>query len=298
VQWNASNVNDLTSGSANNSNNLDIVSSCLENLEKHVEVLNEQKSVTFDAFEKTMTEGDALLSYLHELSNNTNHSHNNNNNKQSEQEQKNSATPNSTTKSTSYTHLENMLESVRGRYGDIDKLLVNCKTKLDHQVHVKQFEKDALEASQALEQWSEELKYLEDELSGETSSSAESLLHSQIQTANHMQSLVFELLQRGTDLIQQCANNSNGGGCGNDQQHSLTLNDLFCVDATTTPTTTILDSSTTSSLTSTSTASQHTLNWLKQQNSIANANVANNNSKYKNYLFLYRFIISIVSLSI
>jgi hypothetical protein len=100
-------------------------------------------------------------------------------------------------------HLDGIVSSVRSRFNEIDSLLSGIKVKLETNLQIKIFEKDSLEASQNLEQWAEELKYLnENENEERTAESAESWLHSQIQTANQMQVLVFELLQRGSDLVQ------------------------------------------------------------------------------------------------
>lgn len=239
----------------NSANNIELVTSCLDNLEKHLEVLNEQKSVTLDAVEKTLSEGDGLLTYLREI------------NKQTANPDEGNSNQETAPKSSSYAHLESVLQSVRTRYGDIDKILAGVKTKLEQYVQFKQFEKDALEASQNLEQWAEELKYLDsaDAVELERSSeSAESWLHAQIQTANQMQVLVFELLQRGSDLIQQCEGAAPSSG-----QNSFNINDLFNGSDSSS----VTNGSSSGPATPTAgaaTASQHTLNWLKQQNAINN----------------------------
>ena len=178
IQWTGLNLNDINF----NSSNLDIVNNCIENLEKHLEVLNEQKTVTCDAVDKTLTEGDSLLNYLNE---------NNHDSKQS-----------------SHQHLESTIQSIKNRHSDVDKLLLNIKSKMEITLQIKQFERDALEASQNLEHWAGELKYLDkQEHEDKTAESAETWLHSQIQTANQMQVLVFELLQRGNDLVQNLEKN-------------------------------------------------------------------------------------------
>ena len=113
------------------------------------------------------------------------------------------------------------MTSVKSRYTETDSLLSSIKARLETILQVKLFEKDALEASQNLEHWAEELKYLnENENEDKTVESAESWLHSQIQTANQMQVIVFELLQRGSDLVQNLEKNENSS--------SLTsLNDIL-----------------------------------------------------------------------
>ncbi len=60
------NLNEI---SQSNSANIDVVNNFVENLEKHLEILNEQKSVTSDAIDKTMVEGQNLLEYLKEINN-------------------------------------------------------------------------------------------------------------------------------------------------------------------------------------------------------------------------------------
>lgn len=239
--------------------------------------------------EKTLVEGDTLLTYLREV------------NKQSSSDKtggeesgnQEGSTTNSSTgaiKSTSCAHLEGILQNVRNRYSDVDKMLAQVKTRLAQHVQFKKFEKDGLEAAQNLEQWAEELKYLDsaDAVELERSNeSAETWLHTQIQTANQMQVLVFELLQRGTDLIQQCDSQQQppaSPSAASAAQNSFTLNELFGTDANlsgaagsgtngsscsgpSTPTAA-------AAAAGAATASQHTLNWLKQQNAL-NSNLAN-----------------------
>lgn len=145
------------------------------------------------------------------------------------------------------------------------------RSKLETNLQIKLFEKDSLEASQNLENWAEELKYLnENENDDRTTESAETWLHSQIQTANQMQVLVFELLQRGSDLIQvleksdsssssltDIYNASNNASTNNNSSNNLAVGsgDKGDLSAPTTPT---------------AAPNEHTLNWLKQQNSLNN----------------------------
>ena len=161
-----------------------------------------------------------------------------------------------------------IISSVKNRYTEIDKLLTTIKTRLETNLQIKLFEKDALEASQNLEHWAEELKYLnENENEDKTAETAESWLHSQIQTANQMQVLVFELLQRGSDLVQHLEKNEN----------STSLNSL--TDILNGSNGNELDKSNDSSAPQPPTsANQHTLNWLKQQNSLNNGS----SSSFKN----------------
>ena len=205
VHWTALNLNEI---SQSNSANIDVINTFVDHLEKHLEILNEQKSVTSDAIDKTMIEGQNLLDYLKEINANKNEQSNNNNNN-------GNSNGDATSKqqySNSYLHLEGIIASVKNRYTETDSLLATIKTRLETNLQVKLFEKDAIEASQNLEHWAEELKYLnENEHEDKTVESAESWLHSQIQTANQMQVLVFELLQRGSDLVQHLekAENAN-----------------------------------------------------------------------------------------
>jgi hypothetical protein len=64
IHWTALNLNELNQ---NQPPNLDVVNGCIDLLEKHLEILNEQKNVTSDAVEKTCMEGDSLLDYLKEI---------------------------------------------------------------------------------------------------------------------------------------------------------------------------------------------------------------------------------------
>lgn len=212
-----------------------MVSNFIDNLEKHLEVINEQKSVTSDAVDKTLMEGDSLLEYLREI-NTKNEPQLTNENNQS----------NASKQSNSYQHMESIVNSLKNRYTEIEKLLSTIKSRLETNLQIKLFEKDALEASQNLEQWAEELKYLDENQNEEkTAETAESWLHSQIQTANQMQVIVFELLQRGSELVQNL--------------EKLEIEEPKSGAESSMPTTPTGSS-----------ASQHTLNWLKQQNSLQN----------------------------
>ena len=225
-----------------------------------------------------MIEGDSLLDYLKEIGSKNDQNNDNPSGASNSYKQH----------SNSYVHLEGKLvylnfssdsfnkrwifagiiNSVKSRYTEIDKLLTTIKTRLETNLQIKLFEKDALEASQNLEHWAEELKYLnENENEDKTAETAESWLHSQIQTANQMQVLVFELLQRGSDLVQHLEKNEN----------STSLNSL--TDILNGSNGNELDKSNDSSAPQTPTsANQHTLNWLKQQNSLNNGS----SSSFKN----------------
>ena len=180
-----------------------------------------------------MLEGDALLEHLKEVNPNAD-----------------PETGKAAKQSNSYVHLEGIVTSVKTRYQEIDSLLGTIKTKLESNLQIKQFEKDAMEASQNLENWAEELKFLNENQNDDARApeSTESWLHSQIQTANQMQVLVFELLQRGSDLVS------------NLEKTESISNLSLASDA---------DKNGDSSAPSTPTsANLHTLNWLKQQNSL------------------------------
>jgi hypothetical protein len=213
-----------------------------------LDVLTEQRTVTSDAVDKTVNEGQALLDYLREL------------NGKNAEESLNSTTTSTAASaaaaasfkqsySNSLSHIEGIVQSVRGHYADVDTLLGSLRAKLEVHAQIKLFERDALEASQHLDHWSEELRYLDDTHETEearSSEMAESWLHSQVQTANQMQAHVFELLQRGADLVQHL-----------EATDSLSNSSSAALQ---------LDSSSLDS--SASSANQHTLNWLKQQNTL------------------------------
>ena len=180
-----------------------------------------------------------------------------------------------------FARKKGLLNSVRSRYKEIDQLLATVKSHIQLTLQTRHFEKDALEASHNLEQWAEELRYLDENesqallgasaavaasaagsdqnggagtvTSGPTAESVESWLHSQIQTANQMQVLVFELMQRGCDLIQHLDANASTGT--NSSSETL-INDCLNNGAVTTA--------------ATAAANQHTLNWIKQQNAQLN----------------------------
>lgn len=231
LHWTALNLNDINQF---NLSNIEAINSNIDLFEKHLEILNEQKSVTSDAIDKTILEGDALLEYLKEI---------------------NSKNDEATNKQNSYTYLENIVSTVKNRYNEIDNLLTSIKHKLETNLQIKMFEKDALEASHNLEQWAEELKYLnENQNDDRTPESTESWLHSQIQTANQMQVLVFELLQRGSDLAAYLEKTENQSPISPSSQTASTADDKSKTNDSSQPTT--------------PTTNQHTLNWLKQQNSL------------------------------
>lgn len=194
-----------------------------------------------------MLEGDALLEHLKEV------------NPKADPE-----TGKSEKQSNSYVHLEGIVSSVRTRYQEVDSLLGTIKTKLESNLQIKLFEKDAMEASQNLEHWAEELKFLNENQNDDARApeSTESWLHSQIQTANQMQVLVFELLQRGSDLVTNLEKTESSS--------SLSL------------TSDVSEKNNDNSLPSTPTATNlHTLNWLKQQNSLNGSMNVNNKIKIK-----------------
>lgn len=146
-----------------------------------------------------------------------------------------------------------------------------------------------MEASQNLEQWAEELKYLDsaDELE-RSSETAESWLHTQIQTANQMQVLVFEILQRGSDLLQQQQFSTDAN---NTPTPSAVLNELFSgateASQANSPQPTSGPSTPTAGA---ATASQHTLNWLKQQNALNSTNLT---SPVPSFTYVYEYFPSL-----
>lgn len=259
LHWTALNLNDINQS---NPANLDIINHSIELFEKHLEILNEQKTVTGDAIEKTMLEGNALLEHLKEV------------NVKTDGNNPNDSTGSGKTdkQSNSYIHLEGIVNSVKTHYQDIDGLLSTIKSKLESNLHVKLFEKDAMEASQNLEHWAEELKYLEAQIDeARSTENTESWLHNQVQTANQMKVLIFELLQRGSDLVTQLEKSE---GVVSTLSPLAEVNEQQSLDGGVES----LGSPSSSSGNGSSTpTSQHTLNWLKQQNGLGNASIAASN---------------------
>jgi len=258
IHWTSLNLNDINQF---NLSSIEAINSNIDLFEKHLEILNEQKSVTSDAIDKTILEGDALIDYLKEMG--------------SKNEESNNASNNNSNKQNSHAYLDSIVSSVKSRYNEIDSLLSSIKHRLETNLQIKIFEKDALEASQNLEHWAEELKYLDENQNDErTPESTESWLHSQIQTANQMQVLIFELLQRGSDLAVYLEKIEN------------TTSTPLSTPSTTNSTTSLNDSTqnnndnktttTTTKPNDTLSNNQHTLNWLKQQNSLNNNQISNN----------------------
>lgn len=205
-----------------NFDQIDADMNCIELIEKHLEIINEQKQVTLDAVDKTKNEGESLLNYLNEISS-------------SDALTTTATSPNTTSNGgsngangqssylnhhNSYIHIESIINSITTRHSDISQLLINIKTRLEINLQIKLFEKDSHDTSQNLEHWSEELKYFNETNTSTTSTnnssvtttttttpnkhvdSVELWLQNQIQTAHQMQVYVFELLQRGSDILQ------------------------------------------------------------------------------------------------
>ncbi len=178
-----------------NFDGLDTDKNCIEIIENNIEFVVEQKQITKEAVEKTRLEGENLISYLKDV------------NQMLSQSTTTTTATTATTNGTSFVYIENIVRAVVTRSNEIETLLANIKTRFDINLQIKLFEKDSNDATQSLEQWAEDLKTL---LTNEASlgvrfkhiDSIESWLQMQIQTANQMQVFVFELLQRGTDLIQ------------------------------------------------------------------------------------------------
>lgn len=258
LHWTALNLNDINQS---NPANLDIINHSIELFEKHLEILNEQKTVTGDAIEKTMLEGNALLEHLKEVNVKTDGNNPN----------ESTGSAKADKQSNSYIHLEGIINSVKTRYQDIDGLLSTIKSKLESNLQVKLFEKDAMEASQNLEHWAEELKYLEAQMDeARPTENTESWLHNQVQTANQMKVLIFELLQRGSDLVTQLEKSE---GSVNTLSPLAEVNEKSLDGES-------LGSPSSGNGSSTPT-NQHTLNWLKQQNGLGNASTASNGSLNK-----------------
>ncbi len=174
---------------------MDSDKNCIEVIENNLEFIAEQKQITKEAVEKTKLEGESLISYLKDISD-------------TPAAPSSPSSPNSaSTTTTPFANIENIVRTVIARSNDIDTLLANIKTRFDINLQIKLFEKDSNDATHSLEQWAEDLKTLtvnEASLNVRFKpiDSIESWLQLQIQTANQMQVFVFELLQRGTDLIQ------------------------------------------------------------------------------------------------
>ena len=173
----------------------------LDLIEKHLDIINEQKQVTNDAVEKTKNEGESLLNYLKEISS-------------SEALQPASIQQQaSSNHQNSFIQIESIVKSIINRHNDVNMLIVNIKNRLEASLQIKLFEKDSHEISQHLESWYEELKYVNENFNNskaqtnDINNTVEHLLQNQIKTANQMQSLVFELLQRGSELAQNLEKN-------------------------------------------------------------------------------------------
>ena len=106
LHWTALNLNEM-----NHMNpTLELTLKHVATLEKHLDMLNEQKNVTSDAIEKTLAEGDTLLDYLREIktpsSSSSTSNSNNNNNSMTATETANGDNPSSKQQSNSYLHLD------------------------------------------------------------------------------------------------------------------------------------------------------------------------------------------------
>lgn len=173
-----------------NIENKDTDTTCLELFERQLDILNEQRNVTLDACDKTKNEGETLLALLRE------------------------SQPQAATQNNSYLNIESILNTIVTRYNEIDCLLNTNKACLEIYIQIKHFEKDSNEISSHLEHWYEELKFINESSDQDSKQSVENVetwLQAQIQTAGQMKGLVFELIQRGTDLtlnLDKLPNNS------------------------------------------------------------------------------------------
>ena len=174
--------------------NFDQIDLDIELTEKHLEILNEQKQVTNDAVEKTKNDGESLLNYLKEISSSEAL------NQQQQQQQPLNQQHNS------FIVIESIVNSIINRHNDVNQLVICIRTRLEINLQIKLFEKDSHEISKHLENWYEELKYVNENFNKTTTNDVnakfEQLLQNQIKTAGQMQLYVFELLQRGSELTQ------------------------------------------------------------------------------------------------
>ena len=196
--------------------NFDQVDLDIDLLEKHLEILNEQKQVTNDAVEKTKNEGESLLNYLKEVSSSE---------ALNQQQQQLSLQQNH---HNSYIHIESIVNSIVNHHNDVNQLVVSIKTRLEINLQIKLFEKDSHEISKHLEHWYEELKYVNENFnkpnqSIDVNNTVEMLLQNQIKTASQMQIYVFELLQRGSELAQ---NLDKLEKCENEPQSGLSMKSI------------------------------------------------------------------------
>ena len=133
IHWTSLNINDINQF---NLASIEAINSNIDLFEKHLEILNEQKSVTSDAIEKTILEGDALLDYLKE-----NGGAKTDDPLAIQQQQQ----PNGNGKQppNSHAYLESIVTTVKSRYNEIDQLLTSIKYRLETNLQIKIFEKDA-----------------------------------------------------------------------------------------------------------------------------------------------------------
>jgi hypothetical protein len=90
-------------------------------------------------------------------------------------------------------------KQIKEGHGQLEELWESRRARLELCLQLCIFEQQSLEVSSQLERWAEELKHAE--LSAELAK-AEQLLVMHVDSSQHMQAAVFEMLQRGQELAQ------------------------------------------------------------------------------------------------
>lgn len=89
--------------------------------------------------------------------------------------------------------VEGMLQQLQSHVAQLEELWLERRLKLDLTLQLRLFERDAMEVSNQLEIWAEELNRVE--LSGDASAAQEALnIHNE--SVAHLQSITFDVLQK------------------------------------------------------------------------------------------------------
>ncbi|CAH1789675.1 unnamed protein product [Owenia fusiformis] len=145
----------------------------VEGAEELIDQFNQQKEATIEAAVNTENEGNACLEHIALQA-----SHDDGD----------------------YSHIKGVIEKLRLGRANLDELWASRKFSLDLCLHLRLFEKDALDISAQLEVWAEEVGSVE---LTTNESNAEQILQVHNESFHHMQNSTFEVLHRGHELIEE-----------------------------------------------------------------------------------------------
>ena len=152
----------------------------------------QQKESTIDASANTIQEGQTLLKHLKEYGC-AGISSVCSDDGTGQDDETGSNSGGSKAVANSMSCVEGMLQQLQSHVAQLEELWSERRLKLDLTLQLRLFERDAMEVSNQLEIWAEELNRVE--LSGDASAAQEALnIHNE--SVAHLQSITFEVLQK------------------------------------------------------------------------------------------------------